>query len=27
LHPGMRVGFDVGQTSGGLRVTTLKVYD
>jgi hypothetical protein len=27
LHPGMRVGFDVGQTSGGLRVTMLKVYD
>ena len=27
LHPGMHVGFDVGQTSGGLRVTTLKVYD
>ena len=27
LHAGMRVGFDVGQTSSGLRVTTLKVYD
>ena len=27
LHPGMRVGFDVGWTSDGLRVTTLKIYD
>ena len=27
LHAGMRVGFDVGQTSSGLRVTTLKIYD
>jgi len=27
LHAGMRVGFDVGQTSDGLRVTILKIYD
>jgi len=27
LHPGMRVGFDVGQTSAGLRVTRLKIYE
>lgn len=27
LRAGMRVGFDVGWTSRGLRVTTLKVYD
>jgi hypothetical protein len=27
LHPGMRVGFDVGWTSRGLRVTSLKLYD
>ncbi len=26
LQPGMRVGFDVGWTSRGLRVTTLKIY-
>lgn len=27
LRAGMRVGFDVGWTSRGLRVTTLKVYE
>jgi hypothetical protein len=27
LHPGMRVGFDVGWTSKGLRVTMIKIYD
>jgi hypothetical protein len=27
LQPGMRVGFDVGWTSHGLRVTALKIYD
>jgi len=27
LRTGMRVGFDVGWTSRGLRVTTLKIYD
>jgi hypothetical protein len=27
LRAGMRVGFDVGWTSSGLRVTMLKVYD
>lgn len=27
LRAGMRVGFDVGWTSRGLRVTTLKIYD
>jgi hypothetical protein len=27
LREGMRVGFDVGWTSHGLRVTVLKVYD
>jgi hypothetical protein len=26
LQPGMRVGFDVGWTSHGLRVTALKIY-
>ena len=27
LYEGMRVGFDVGWTSNGLRVTVIKVYD
>jgi hypothetical protein len=27
LRTGMRVGFDVGWTSSGLRVTTLKIYE
>jgi hypothetical protein len=27
LHEGMRVGFDLGWTSRGLRVTTIRVYD
>ncbi|MGE0824537.1 MAG: hypothetical protein AB7P18_20790 [Candidatus Binatia bacterium] len=27
LRPGMRVGFDVGWTSKGLRVSTIKIYD
>ena len=27
LYEGMRVGFDVGWTSSGLRVTVIKVYD
>ncbi len=27
LFEGMRVGFDVGWTSRGLRVTVIKVYD
>ena len=27
LFEGMRVGFDVGWTSHGLRVTVIKVYD
>jgi hypothetical protein len=27
LREGMSVGFDVGWTSGGLRVTVIKVYD
>jgi len=27
LLPGMRVGFDVGWTSKGLRITTIKIYD
>jgi hypothetical protein len=27
LRTGMRVGFDVGWTSRGLRVTTLKIYE
>lgn len=27
LHPGMRVGFDVGRTSKGLRITHLKIFD
>ena len=27
LQAGMRVGFDVGWTSKGLRVTTIKIYD
>lgn len=26
LTAGMEVGFDVGWTSGGLRVTKIKVY-
>ncbi len=27
LTEGMRVGFDVGWTSDGLRISTLKIYD
>jgi hypothetical protein len=27
LREGMRVGFDVGWTSRGLRVTVIRVYD
>lgn len=27
LRAGMRVGFDVGWTSRGLRVTTIKIYE
>jgi len=27
LRPGMRVGFDVGWTSKGLRVSVIKIYD
>jgi cold shock CspA family protein len=27
LREGMNVGFDLGRTSGGLRVTTIRVYD
>ncbi len=27
LHEGMCVGFDVGRSSQGLRVTTIRVYD
>lgn len=27
LRPGMRVGFDVGWTSKGLRASTIKIYD
>ena len=27
LREGMRVGFDLGWTSRGLRVTTIRVYD
>lgn len=27
LHEDMRVGFDLGRTSRGLRVTTIRVYD
>jgi len=27
LREGMAVGFDVGWTSKGLRVTTIKIYD
>ena len=27
LFEGMRVGFDVGWTSRGLRITVIKVYD
>ena len=27
LTEGMRVGFDVGWTSQGLRISTLKIYD
>jgi hypothetical protein len=27
LLPGMRVGFDVGWTSKGLRVTAIKIYN
>ena len=27
LTEGMRVGFDVGWTSKGLRVSTIKIYD
>jgi hypothetical protein len=27
LSEGMRVGFDVGWTSRGLRITVIKVYD
>jgi hypothetical protein len=27
LLPGMRVGFDVGWTSKGLRITAIKIYD
>ena len=26
LRPGMQVGFDVGRTAHGLRVTTIRVY-
>ena len=26
LHEGMHVGFDVGQTSRGLRATVIKIY-
>ena len=27
LRPGMRVGFDLGRTSRGLCVTTIRVYE
>ena len=27
LYEGMRVGFDVGQTSKGLRATVIKIYN
>lgn len=27
LRPGLRVGFDVGRTSRGLCVTTIRVYE
>ena len=27
LRPGMRVGFDVGWTSKGLRASVIKIYD
>ena len=27
LTEGMRVGFDVGWTSDGLRISTIKIYD
>jgi cold shock CspA family protein len=27
LHEGMRVGFDVGWTSKGLRATVIKIYE
>ena len=27
LTEGMRVGFDVGWTSKGLRISTIKIYD
>lgn len=27
LREGMRVGFDVGRTSKGLRVSVIKIYD
>lgn len=27
LHEGMRVGFDLGWTSRGMRVTTIRVYE
>jgi cold shock CspA family protein len=27
LSEGMRVGFDLGRTSRGLRVTTIRVYE
>ncbi len=27
LGPGMRVGFDLGRTSRGLCVTTIRVYE
>lgn len=27
LREGMRVGFDVGRTPKGLRVSTIKIYD
>lgn len=27
LREGMRIGFDVGWTGKGLRVTTIKIYD
>jgi len=27
LRPGMRVGFDLGRTSRGLCVTTVRVYE
>jgi hypothetical protein len=27
LLPGMRIGFDVGWTSKGLRITAIKIYD